>query len=103
MSAVSSITTVTRSVVSILFPTARGFKLFKFVSIALESTDPVVVIKNVTLTVVTCCTAIPATVAIAANCIGAGSVLVASATTPNPITIGAFLHLINEIYEKCVK
>ena len=101
--AVSAISTVTRPVISILFLTVRGFKLFKFVSSSLEFTDPVVVIKNVTLTVVSCCTPIAPTVTIAANWIGAGSVLVAAATTPSPITIGAFLHLINEIYEKCVE
>ena len=43
----------------------------------------------------------PPPVRLAAHCIVAGSLIAASAVTPNPVTVGSATHVITEIYENC--
>ena len=82
-----------------LFPGGRALKLVKNGVNITNSTNPLVLIKNITLTVIDCCT--PPPVRLAAHCIGAGAVIAASVTSPNPVTIGSAVHLISEIYDNC--
>lgn len=64
-----------------------------------NSSNVLILTKNITLTVIDCCT--PPPVRLAAHCIGAGAVVAASVASPNPVTIGSAIHLITEIYEQC--
>ena len=82
-----------------LFPGARALKLVKNGVNITNSTNPLVLTKNITLTVVDCCCSPP--FILAAHCVGAGSVIVASVVNPNPITIGTAVNLVTEIYDHC--
>lgn len=64
-----------------------------------NSSNVLILTKNITLTVIDCCT--PPPVRLPAHCIGAGAVVAASVASPNPVTIGSAIHLITEIYEQC--
>ena len=57
-----------------------------------NSSNPLVLTKNITLTVIDCCT--PTPVRLVAHCIVTGAVITASVASPNPVTIGSAFHLI---------
>lgn len=82
-----------------LFPGGRALKLVKNTVNITNSTNPLILTKNVTLLVVDCCT--PPPVRLAAHCLAAGSLVVASVASPNPVTIGSAIHMITELYENC--
>ena len=82
-----------------LFPGGRALKLVKNGINISNSTNPLILTKNITLTVVGCCT--PPPVRLLAHCVGAGAVMAASVASPNPVTIGSAIHLVSEIYENC--
>ena len=82
-----------------LFPGGRALKLVKNGINISNSTNPLILTKNITLTVVDCCT--PPPVRLVAHCVGAGAVIAASVASPNPVTIGSAIHLVSEIYETC--
>lgn len=82
-----------------LFPGGRALKLIKNGVKITNSTNPLIVTKNITLTVLDCCA--PPPVRLVAHCIAAGAVIAASVASPNPVTIGSAVHLISEIYENC--
>ena len=78
------------------------FRIRKLVTRGLEisnSTNPILIAKNVTLTVVECCA--PPQIWIMAQCIAAAATIAASVVSPNPFTIGSAIHLLNEIYDEC--
>jgi len=81
------------------FPGGRVLRLFKDGINVTNSTNPLILTKNITLTVVDCCA--PPPVRLAANCVAAGSLLVASIVSPNPITIGSAIHVIGDLYDNC--
>jgi hypothetical protein len=64
-----------------------------------NSTNPLILNKNITLTVLDCCA--PPLVRLAAHCLGAGAVIAASVVSLNPVTIGSVIHLVTEIYDNC--
>lgn len=85
--------------VTYLFPGGRAFKLFKAGRNVVDSTNPLILTKNITLVVVDCCT--PPPVRLAAHCVAAGSLIAASIVSPNPVTIGSAVHVVTELYENC--
>lgn len=82
-----------------MFPCGRALKLIKNGVKITNSTNPLTLTKNVTLTVLDCCA--PPPVRLAAHCIGFGATIVASVASPNPVTIGSAIHLATEIYDNC--
>ena len=82
-----------------VFPGGRVLKLVKGGVNITSSTNPLILAKNITVTVVECCS--PPPIRLAAHCIGATTVIVASIASPNPVTIGSAIHLVGELYEKC--
>jgi len=84
---------------SYMFPGGQALKLIKGGVNVTNSSNPLILAKNITLTVVDCCSPLP--IRLAAHCIGAGAVIPASIASPNPVTIGSAIHLVKEIYEKC--
>lgn len=82
-----------------VFPGGRVLKLVKGGVNITNSTNPLTLAKNITLTVVDCCT--PPAVRLAAHCIAAGATIAASIASPNPVTIGSAVHLVAELYEQC--
>lgn len=82
-----------------MFPGGRALKLVKTGFSITNSSSPLVLTKNITLTVIDCCT--PPPVRLAAHCIGATAIIAASVASPNPVTIGSAIHLITEIYDQC--
>ena len=82
-----------------MFPGGRALKLIKNGVNITNSTNPLILTKNITLTVIDCCT--PPPVRLAAHCIGAGAVIAASIASLNPVTIGSAIHLVTEIYDQC--
>ena len=82
-----------------MFPGKRALKLVKSRVNISNSTNPLVLTKNITLTVIDCCC--PAPLRLIAHCVGAGAVIGASVISPNPVTIGSAIHLVSEIYENC--
>ncbi len=83
----------------IIFPVLRLGKLVKSGFAITSSTNPVILAKNVTLTVIDCCA--PPPVRLTAHCIAAASLVVSSFMAPNPFTVGAAAHMISEIYDNC--
>ena len=82
-----------------LFPGGRALKLVKDGVNVTNSTNPLILTKNITLMVVDCCT--PPPIRFAAHCVAVGSLIAASVVSPNPVTIGSALHVVTEIYENC--
>lgn len=82
-----------------LFPGGRALKLVKNGVNITNSTNPLILTKNITLTVIDCCT--PPPVRLIAHCVGACAVIAASVGSPNPVTIGSAIHLVTEIYDNC--
>jgi len=82
-----------------LFPGGRTLKLIKNGVSVTNSSNPVVLAKNITLTVVDCCA--PPPLRLAAHCIAAGATIAASIAAPNPVTLGSAVHLVTELYENC--
>ena len=80
-----------------MFPGGRAFKLVINEVNITNSTNPLILSKNITLTVIDCCT--PPPIRLAAHCIGAGALIAASIASPNPVTVGSSIHLITEIYD----
>ena len=82
-----------------LFPCGRALKLVKNGINVTNSTNPLILTKNITLVVVDCCT--PPPVRLAAHCVAVGSLVVASIVSPNPVSVGSAIHVVTEIYENC--
>ncbi len=82
-----------------LFPGGRTLKLIKSGVNITNSSNPLLLAKNVTLTVVDCCA--PPPLRLAAHCVAASATIAASIASPNPVTIGSAVHLVTELYEKC--
>lgn len=82
-----------------LFPCGRAYKLIRNGINVTSSTNPIVLATNTTMVVIDCCT--PPPVRLAAHCVSAGGLVIASIISPNPVTAGAALHVIGEIYENC--
>lgn len=85
--------------ITYIFPGGRTLKMIKNAINVTNSTNPLILTKNLTLTVLDCCA--PPPIRLLAHCIGAGAVIVASVATPNPVTIGSAIHLVSEIYDNC--
>ena len=84
---------------SYIFPGLRLVKIVKNGINITNSTNPLQVSMNITLTVLDCCAPPPAR--LAAHCLGAGAVIAASIVSPNPVTVGTAIHLVTEIYDNC--
>ena len=70
-----------------LFPGGRALKLVKSGVKVTSSTNPFVLTKNITLTVIHCCAPSPSR--LEAHCIGVGALIGASIASPNLVTIGS--------------
>jgi hypothetical protein len=81
------------------FPCGRVVKLFANGVNITNSTSPLALTKNITLTVLDCCA--PSPIRLAANCIGAVALIGASIAYPNTLTISSAVHLVSEIYNNC--
>ena len=84
---------------SFFFPGGRALHLIKKGLNITNSTNPLVLGKNITLTVVDCCA--PPPLKLVAHCVAATSLVTASVINPNPLTLGSAIHIITEIYEIC--
>lgn len=81
--------------VTYMFPGGRALKFIKNGVNITNSTNPLQITKNITLTVLDCCA--PPPLRLTAYCIGARAVIAASVA----VTIGSAIHLVSEIYENC--
>ena len=81
----------------VLFPGGRALKLLKSGVNITQSSSPLGVAKNITLTVVDCCC--PPTIRLPLRC---AALSVSLFLPAGPISIGWNIHLINEIYEECL-
>ena len=82
-----------------LFPGGRALKLVNNGVNITNSTNPLILSKNITLTVVDCCASPPYRLIF--HCLSAGALIGASIVAPNPVTIGSGIHVITELYDKC--
>ena len=82
-----------------LFTGNRALILVKNGTNVINSTNPLILTKNITLVVVNYC--MPATVQSVAHCIATGSLIAALVVSPNPMTIGSAIHVVTETYENC--
>lgn len=83
-----------------LFPAGRLVKLSKTVIKNSESSDPIVMAKNLTMTVLDCCSS-NSGLKIAIKCTSGITLFSTLIVSPNPITFGACLNMLSEIYEDC--
>jgi len=84
---------------TLLFPAGRVLKLVKNGVGITNSTNPLVLTKNITLTVLDCCA--PPPVRLAAHCVAVVTLIGVSITAPNPVTIGSSVHIVTELYDLC--
>lgn len=82
-----------------LFPGGRALKLVKSGVNITNSTNPLVLTKNITITVIDCCA--PPPIRLAFHCTAVVATIGASIVSPNPVTIGSAIHLVTEIYDIC--
>lgn len=82
-----------------MFPGGRALKLIKTGINITNSTNPIMLTKNITLTILDCCA--PPPVRLIAHCVSAGALIGASIAAPNTVTIGSSIHMLTEIYENC--
>jgi hypothetical protein len=87
------------SFVDYFFPGFRLIKVLRQGARITNSSNPVMFISNVTLTVIECCS--PPPVRLAAHCIAAASSIAASIASPNPISVGCAAHFVYELYDQC--
>ena len=81
------------------FPGGRIVKIINITRTATNSSNPLVIAKNLTLTVADCC--LPPPLRLAAHCVAASSLVTASILYPNPATIGSSVHVVAELFELC--
>lgn len=93
------ITTGITTGITYLFPGGRALKLAKNGVSITNSTNPVILAKNITLTVIDCCS--PPPVRLAAHCVATTALIASSVLAPNPVTAGAAIHMVTEIYDNC--
>ena len=87
-----------------MFPGSRAFSLVRNGIKITNSTDPISVAKNVTLTAVDCCFPVTtASVRLIANCIALLGATASTAVAPNPTSVGTLLTILGEIYEQCLE
>jgi hypothetical protein len=82
-----------------VFPFMRVVKLVRTGVKITNSTNPITVVGNVTLTVLDCCA--PPPLRLAATCAAFVASAASSAVAPNPILVGATLHFASQIYDNC--
>ena len=84
---------------TLVFPAFRALKLVKNGVRITNSTNPLVLTKNITLTVLDYCT--PPPVRLATYCVVAVALIGASIAAPNPVTVGSSIHIVTELYDIC--
>ena len=60
--------------------------------------NPIILAKNITLTIIGCYTS--PYIRLTVHYIGAGAFIIASIRSPNPVTVDSAVHLVMEIYEQ---
>lgn len=78
-----------------MFLGERALKLVQDGVNITNSTNPLVLTKNITLMVIDCC--LLSLVRLAAHCIAAGATIPIACMGPNPVTVGAAIHLVTKI------
>ena len=81
---------------TLVFPAGRVLKLVRNSVPVTISTNSLVLVKNITLSVLGCCT--PPPVRLASHYVGS---IRASFTVPNLVTIGSSIHIVTELYALC--
>ena len=84
---------------TLVFPAGRALKLVKNGVRITNSTNPLVLTKNITLTVLDC--SAPPPLRLAAHCVAAVALIGASIAAPNPATVGSSIHIVTELYDMC--
>ena len=82
-----------------LFPGGRALKLVKGGINVTNSSNPLVLAKNITMIVVDCCSS--PLLQLGIHCIAVELLVDVSVINPNPLTIGSGIHIVSEIYEDC--
>ena len=82
-----------------VFPFMRVVKLVRNGVKFTNSTNPITVVGNVSLTVIECCA--PPPVRLVATCAAFAASAASSAVAPNPISVGATVHFATQIYKNC--
>lgn len=81
-----------------LFPLGRLIKVARSGYKITNSTNPLTVASNITLTVLECCA--PPPLRLAVTCVTFGVVLTSALVAPNPVSVGAAAHFMGEIYDQ---
>ena len=82
-----------------IFPLGRIVKVVWSGYKVTNSTNPLTIGANINLTVLECCA--PPPVRLAVTCVTFGAVLTSTLMAPNPVSLGATVHFMGEIYDKC--
>jgi len=82
-----------------LFPLGRVVKVVRSGYKVTNSANPLMIGANITLTVLECCAPPPVRLAVA--CVTFGAALTSTLIAPNPVSLGAVVHFMGEIYDKC--
>lgn len=81
----------------VLFSGGRVLKLLKSGVNITQSSNPLGVAKNITLTVVDCCC--PPAIKVPVDCV---ALRISLFLPVSPIVVGFNIHLVNQIYEECL-
>ena len=82
-----------------LFPGGRALKLVKGGINVTNSSNPLVLAKNITMIVVDCCSS--PLLQLGIHCIAVELLVDVSVINPNPLTIGSGIQIVLEIHEDC--
>ena len=82
-----------------VFLGGRALKLVKGGINVTNSSNPLVLAKNITMIVVDCCSS--PLLQLGIHCIAVELLVDVSVINPNPLTIGSGIHIVLEIHEDC--
>jgi hypothetical protein len=78
-----------------MFPISRSVKVVRYGFEVTNSTNPIIIVGNIILTVIEYC--FPSPIKLAAVCIAAGASVISMIVPPNPILLDATAHFIDEV------
>jgi hypothetical protein len=82
-----------------IFPLGRIVKVVRSGYNVTNSTNPLSIGANITFTVLECCA--PPPLRLAVICVSFAAALTSTVMSPNPVSLGATVHFMGEIYDKC--
>lgn len=93
---------ILQSSAKMIFAASITFKPIKTGSEVIETSSPLTTFKNVTFTILKCCTSLSPSIKIAVKCAALAGNIASSVVSLNSITLGCSVSLVCDIFEECI-